>query len=150
MFFSHQGTRIGSHSACQSSRMHVPVLSLHEAQLTSHVHLTCIVVGSNCCQMSPENTQILLGNVNKIRYALSFRISFLRQNVAIKYVTTKYSNVPQIQRDWPTTLPMSWDYTNAAQRPTDFFSRLSFESKNEWQGKTYRLSLVGLMFSNTY
>lgn len=65
--------------------------------------------------MSPENTQILLGNVNKIRYALSFQISFLRQNLAIKYVTTKYSNVPQIQRDWPTTLPISWDYTNAAQ-----------------------------------
>lgn len=115
MFFSHQGTRIGSHSVCQSSRMHVPVLSLHEAQLTSDVHLTCIVVGSNCCQMSPENTEILLRNVNKIRYALSFRISFLRQKLAIKYVTAKYSNVPQIQRDWPTTLPMSCDYTNAAQ-----------------------------------
>lgn len=89
---------------------------------TTHIrgHLTCIV-GSHCCQMSPENTQILLGNVNKIRYALSFQISFLRQNLAIKYVTTKYSNVPQIQRDWPTTLPMSWDYTNAAQRPTEMF-----------------------------
>lgn len=64
MFFSHQGTRIGSHSACQSSRMHVPVLPSHEAQLTSDVHLTYIVVGSHCCQMSSANTQILLGNVN--------------------------------------------------------------------------------------